>query len=139
MTANADSALLTVQVGTGANDDAEGLDLTTRQLLAEIRELKEIGSATLQREGATPEGTKSVDPVMLGQIAVAVLPAAVPTVIAFLQSWALRGEGRTVKIKTQAGDRSLEIEYSPKSMSQAELMKLVDEMTRTLEKRDKKK
>ena len=62
----------------------------------------------------------------------AVLPTVVPELIKFLQAWSMRGQNRTVKIKTQAGDRSLEVEYDPKTMSPAELKSLVEMLNETL-------
>ena len=41
-------------------------------------------------------------------------------------------EGRRVRIKTQVGDRAVEVEYSPKAMSPAELQSLVDMLAGTL-------
>src|SRR5262245_60155400 len=49
-------------------------------------------------------------------------PPVAPKLIEFLQAWVMRGENRRVTIKAQTGGRSIEVEYSPKSLSQAELM-----------------
>jgi hypothetical protein len=72
-------------------------------------------------------------------LAVAVLPTVVPRLIEFLQAWSMRGEGRTVKIKVQTGDRSVEVEYDLKVMSTAQLKSLVDMLTGTLAPERKKR
>jgi hypothetical protein len=132
---NAKSVHLILNISAGADADASELDLLTRHLRSEIQEL-DVESVDLLRDKPAPTGAKAVDPVTLGALAVAVLPAVVPKLVEFLQSWTLRKENRTVKIKTQIGDQSLEIEYSPKLMSQTELMTVVDTLTAKLRGRN---
>ena len=103
----------------------EDIDRMTRQLLSELREL-DVESAELAKGDSAPSGTKSVDPVMLGNIAIAVLPAFLPKVVDTVQAWATRGQGRTVKFK----GKGIEFEGSPE-----ELHKLLA----SLEKGKKKK
>ena len=92
-----DKAEFQIEVSaTDATD--EELDRMTRQLLSELREL-DIESAELAKGDSAPSGTKSVDPVMLGNIVIAVLPAFLPKVVDTVQAWATRGQGRTVKFK----------------------------------------
>jgi len=109
----------------------EELDSITRQLRDEL-EQEDVGSAELLKEGPAPQGTKSAEIVTMGGLLLSVLPSVLPSVVGFLQSWASRGDGRKVKIKTQVGDRSVELEYVPSAMSQAELKSLVETLTSTL-------
>jgi hypothetical protein len=102
----------------------EELDRITRQLLSEVREL-DIESAELAKGGPSPDGSKG-DPITIGTIALEVLPAAIPSVIAFVQAWVMRKQGRTVKFK----GKGIEFEGSPE-----ELHKLLE----TLEKGKRKK
>ena len=135
MNAKSKSVHLILNISAGADADASELDLLTRHLRSEIQEL-DVESVDLLRDKTAPAGAKAVDPVTLGALAVAVLPAVVPKLVEFMQSWTMRKENRTVKIKTQIGDQSLEIEYSPKLMSQTELMTVVDTLTRKLQVRN---
>ncbi len=107
-------------------DDAteEDIDRMTRQLLSELREL-DVESADLTRGGPAPKGSKG-DPVTIGSIVVSALPTALPAVVALVQAWTSRGQGRTVKFK----GRGIEFEGSPE-----ELQKILA----TLEKGKKKK
>jgi hypothetical protein len=89
----------------------EELDRMTRQLLSELREL-DVESAELAKGESAPRGTKSVDPVLMGNIAIAVLPAILPNVISLVQAWASRGQGRTVKFK----GKGIEFEGSPEEL-----------------------
>jgi len=89
----------------------EELDRMTRQLLSELREL-DVESAELAKGDSAPIGTKSVDPVLMGNIAIAVLPAILPNVISLVQGWASRGQGRIVKFK----GRGIEFEGSPEEL-----------------------
>ena len=102
----------------------EELDKMTRNLLSELRGT-DVESANLVSIGTAPEGSKG-DPVTIGMLALDVLPTAIPSVIALIQAWVMRGQGRTVKFK----GRGIEFEGSPE-----ELQKLLA----TLEKNKKKK
>ncbi len=136
MSAGERIANLTLQIDVGQDADADELDRATRQLRDEIQELG-VESAELAKTANAPAGTKSVEAVTLGALAISVLPTVLPKLIEFLQAWSMRREGRTVKIKTQVGDRAVEVEYSPKTMSQAELKSLVETLTSTLADKSK--
>jgi hypothetical protein len=127
---NAPLEHLTLQIQS-EDFDPERLDLLTRQLRAELLDL-EVESADFIQKGQLPEGVKAMDAVTLGALAVAVLPGFLPKLVDYLQSWTLRGEGRKIKVKSQVGDRSIELEYSPEAMSQKELKTLVETLTNTL-------
>jgi hypothetical protein len=112
---------------TEADADAERLDELTRYLL---RDLRDLGAESVERRsgGPTPEGAKG-DPLTLGALALVAVPSFLPKLVEFLQAWSLRGESRTVKIKTPAG---LEVEFTPeKKLSEAELLALVDKLAQT--------
>jgi hypothetical protein len=76
------------------------------------------------------EGAKG-DGFSVGALTLAALPAVLPSLVNFLQSWSSRGESRKVRIKTPAG---LEIEFTPdKKMSQQDLLELVAKLTASTE------
>lgn len=102
---------------------AEDIDWMTRQLLSELREL-DVESAELTKDGEAPKGSKG-DPVTLGSIVISSLPTVLPAVVALVQAWASRGQGRTVKFR----GKGFEFEGSPE-----EFQKLLA----TLEKGKKK-
>ena len=105
--------------------DEEDLDILTRNLLRELRETN-VNSANLLAIGKAPEGSKGDPVVTIGTLALEVLPAAIPSIIALAQAWIMRGQGRTVKFK----GKDFEFEGSPE-----ELQKLLG----SLENRRKKK
>jgi len=112
---------------TEADADAERLDELTRYLLSDLRDL---GAESVERPsgGSAPEGAKG-DPFTLGTLALVAVPSFLPKLVEFLQAWSLRGESRTVKIKTPAG---LEVEFTPeKKLSEAELLALVEKLAQT--------
>jgi len=112
---------------TEADADAESLDELTGRLL---RDLRELGAESVERPSGedVPEGAKG-DAFTLGALALVAVPAFLPKLVEFLQAWALRGESRTVKIKTPAG---LEVEFTPeKKMSEAEVLALVEKLAQT--------
>ena len=89
----------------------EELDALTRQLLSELRDL-DVESVELAKSEPAPEGTKAVDPVTIGAIAITVLPTLLPKVVEFIQAWALRGQGRTIKFKGKVAGQAVEFEGS---------------------------
>ena len=115
---------LTLLINTGEEADAEELDRLTRQLRTEIQEL-DVESVEFVTSGEAPEGTKSGEAVALGSLAVVLLPAVAPKLIALLQSWSMRGENRTVQVTAKVGDESLVPENS-ETMSLEELKRLVN-------------
>lgn len=121
---------LTLQINPG-EIDPDRLDRLTRQLRRELLDL-DVDSVDLARGDQLPEGAKAADAITLGTLAVAVLPSFLPKLIDYLQSWSLRAEGRMVKVKSQVGDRSIELEYTPDAMSQQELKTLVETLTTAL-------
>jgi hypothetical protein len=90
----------------------EELDRMTRQLLSELRET-DVETAELAKGGDAPGGTKSGDPVTIGSIVISALPTILPAVVALVQAWSARGQGRTVKFKGRVGREVIEFEGSP--------------------------
>jgi hypothetical protein len=131
MRANIQPALI-LHIGAGEDADSGELDLLTRQLRIELLELQ-VESVDLVTSGKAPGGAKSAEAATLGALAVVVLPAVLPRLVEFLQGWTLRAEGRTVKIKTQVADRSIEVEFSPRTSSAKEMIRLVRTLTAALE------
>lgn len=66
--------------------------------------------------GSAPQGTKSVDPVTAGAIAIAVLPTMLPKIIETIQAWLLRDSNRTIKFKGKVAGQVIEFEGSSKDL-----------------------
>ena len=111
--------------------DPNRQDNLTRILREELYDLG-VDSAEMISAGEAPTGSKSADAITIGALAVAVLPTFLPRLVEYLQSWCLRAENRKVRIKTQVGDRSVEVEYAPSALSQEELTQLVSRLTSSL-------
>jgi hypothetical protein len=109
--------------------DTDDLDRHTRQLRDEILDF-DVETAELVKGGKSPKGTKAgAEVITFGAIALAVLPAVLPKLVEFLQNWTLRDNNRIVKLKTQVGNRSVEVEFSPTKTSTKEIEKLVNMLT----------
>src|SRR5262245_2914382 len=93
----------------------EELDRSTRQLLAELREL-DVESAELTKRGSAPLGTKSADPVIMGNIAVAMISNVLPKVVEVVQAWSTRGQERTVKFEGKIAGYPVKFEGSPEDL-----------------------
>ena len=120
---------LTLRVDAGEDTGAEELDRLTRRLLREIRGLDVESVELASDDQVVPEGAKVVEALALGAFAVKLVPSVALKLIEFLQAWTLRGQGQSVKIKTQHGDKLVEVEFSPRSMSPDDLKKYVDVLT----------
>ena len=125
-----DALRMSLQIDAGEDADDDELDSLTRQLRGEIEEL-EVESVDLVK-GKPPPGVTRGDATTLGALAVEILPTIAPKLIGFLQNWLTRGRNQKVKIKVGVGDRSIEVEYSPKAMSVSELENLASRLTGTL-------
>jgi hypothetical protein len=107
--------------------DTEQVDKLTCRL---IRELRDLGAESVKRMTNTeaPEYIKG-DVFTLGALSLVALPAFLPKLVEFLQAWTLRGENRTVRVKTSAG---LEVEFTPENqLSQDDILDLVRKLEQT--------
>lgn len=123
------SLILNIDLGEEAG--IEELDEATRQLRSELIDLN-VATVDFVKSEELPAGAKSAEAVTWGSLAVVLLPTFVPKLIEYLQSWALRAESRKVSIKTQVGDRSIELEYTPAGISPDELQQLVQTLSGAL-------
>jgi len=105
-----DKAEFVIEVS-ATDTTVEDIDRMTRQLLSELRE-SDVDSAELVREGNAPRGTKSGEAVTMGSIVISALPTVLPGVVALVQAWSTRGQGRTVKFK----GKGIEFEGSPEEL-----------------------
>lgn len=120
-----------IMVDAGEDATAEQLDELGRQLYSELGELG-VEAVSISSGEPAPEGAKSAEAATIGALAVAVLPSFLPRLVEYLQAWTLRGENRKVRIKSQVGNRSVEIEYSPSAITPEELKSLVASLTEAL-------
>lgn len=121
---------LSINVGEAGADD-EATDELTRQLLRELREL-DVESVDIRQAGPVPDGAKAIGATELGALVVDVLPVTLQGLMDFVKSWAERSSNRVVKINTQIGDRKLELEYNPQSVSTQEMSRFVATITDAL-------
>jgi hypothetical protein len=117
--------------------DLDQLDQLTRQLQSEILE-QGLGSAELVAGEEVPQGAKSADAVTWGMLAVSVLPSVLPKLVDYLQSWTMRAESRKVRVRSQIGEQSIELEYSPTTVSNKELKELVSILTGSMQPKAEK-
>jgi hypothetical protein len=120
-----------LQLDGGPDLAPEELDAATRQLRSELLDLQ-VESVDLVASQDVPAGAKSAEAITLGTMAITVLPIFIPKIIEFLQSWVTRNDGKTVKVKSQVGDRSIELEFSKKAISQQDLKTLLDTLSGSL-------
>lgn len=131
MSSSASPLHLSLEVNQGSDATPPEHDQLARSLAAELKEL-DLESVGIRSAGPAPVGAKAADVAMIGALAIAVLPAVAPQLIGFLQSWTMRSANRTLKIKTQIGDRSIEVECSADAASREELNRLLETVSASL-------
>lgn len=123
-------AELFIELSLDGGNDAE-LDELTRQLKAEVEELR-VDSVEQVSAGDAPDGTKAVDMLVIGQMAVSLAPTIIPPLFELLKSWVERKPSTPVKIRVKVGKRTALIEYDPTRTSAQELEVLVKTLSRSL-------
>jgi hypothetical protein len=101
---------LVLQIDAGENATQEELNILTRGLLEELKDMSEIEEASLVLGAAAPYGTKVGDPITIGTLMVAVLPTFLPALVTFVQAWSMRGDNRKIKFKGKVGQQEIDFE-----------------------------
>ncbi len=105
---NQELVKLDLEISVGDATEEE-IDRLTRQLLAELQQTN-VESAELVKGGSAPAGTKSMDPVTAGALAIAVLPSMLTKIIETLQAWLMRDRTRKIKFKGKVAGQVIEFE-----------------------------
>ena len=108
------------------NDDLDGL---TRQLRSELRDSTDADQVDLVGSGPAPTGSKGSEALLLGDLAIRVLPAALPGVIAVLRGWLRRHQRGEMRVMVRVGERAVDLEYPVGEMTRDDLMKLIAVVT----------
>ena len=95
------------------------LDQMTTNLYQAIHD-SNVEAVERLRTGDTPKGSKSGEAVVIGSLAVEVLPKVLPDLFGLIKNWSSRGQNRTVKFK----GRGIEFEGTPDDLEK--LLKIID-------------
>ncbi|MEA3413652.1 MAG: hypothetical protein U9R74_19285 [Pseudomonadota bacterium] len=99
------------------DEDEEFRDDLARQLRRESEEIDGVVDASLVMGGPAPEGARNVgELVSIGQVALEVLPIAIPSVIALVQAWMLRDSNRSTRIKIGDTEVDIPVKMSPEQV-----------------------
>jgi hypothetical protein len=100
--------------------DAERLDSLTRQLASAIRTDAGIDAKLATSSIPPPESARAVEVGLLGEIALSLIPTAIPALVEICRAWIDSGKNRRILFK--GGDVS--IEFDPKATSEHQLLAL---------------
>jgi len=131
MSTEEEALRLVLEVGNDSDGDAEEVDRLTRRLRHEILD-QEVESAELVTTGELPAGARAGEAIAIGSLLVTLLPSVLPSLIDLLGGWLKRDTSRTIKIKLQRGETSVDVELDPRTCSTAELQGLVDTLGHAL-------
>jgi hypothetical protein len=126
------SAELLIELSLDGGDASE-LDELTRQLRAEVQELN-VDSVKQVSVGVAPTGTKAVDLIAIGEMAVTLAPAIIPPLFELLKSWVQRKPSTPVKVRVKVGRRTAQIEYDPTRTSAKDLELLIKTLNKSMKK-----
>jgi len=127
MSTNDETLRLVLEVGNDSDGDAEEVDRLTRRLRREILD-QEVESAELVTTGEIPEGARAGEAIAIGSLLVTLLPSVLPHLIDLLGGWLKRDTTRTIKIKLQRGETSVDLELDGRNCSMDQLQELVDKL-----------
>ena len=115
--------------------DDEILDNAIRDL---SRELVDFGiDPEMPVSDETSSGIKGLDPVFLGILVMTITPTILTKFLEFLQTWAMRHENQTIKLKIMSEEfKSIEVEV-PVTMSPDEVRIWVDRITNNTSRKRK--
>jgi len=100
--------------------DVERLDSLTRQLASAIRTEGGIDAKLATSSALPPEGARAIEAGLIGEIALSLIPTAIPALVEICRSWIDSGKNRRIVFK--GGDVS--IEFDPKATSESQLRAL---------------
>lgn len=90
----------------------EDVDKMARQLLTEVRRI-DVDSVSLVKNNDVPAGTKAVDAVMIGTVAISIIPTALEVAVDVIKAWSKRREEKvSVKFKGRVGGQMINFEGS---------------------------
>lgn len=129
---------LILQLVTGDELHEEDIDRMTRSLRSELEELPYAEHVRLgTREGQVPAGAKAgAEVIALGALAMAILPNAAEPFLSFLGEWISRPGNRPLKLKWQHGERSAEVEFDPRTISEDKVKRLLSEIQALVDRRN---
>lgn len=128
-----ETAELMISLSIEDGDQTE-LDELTRQLRSAIEQLN-VDSVDHVSGGDAPEGTKSLDWAMIGNLVVTLAPTIVPPLFDLMKSWIERKPSTPVKITIRIGkNKTARVEYDPTKTTAEELENLVKILGRSVKK-----
>lgn len=129
---------LTIQLNYQEDFDKERLSDDSYNLADELQTFP-IDDVKIVREGKVPDKAKSgIDPIVLGGILVYTSQTVLPKILEFVYAWAMRREGRNIKIKIQNQNGSIEIDV-PETKDIEDIKLWINELTKKLSEDKRKK
>lgn len=105
-----------------------GSDITVRDLEAQQIELFNYLNTELSQQAEIKlSSSRSVDPTVVGAIAIAVLPVAIEKLADLVAKWAELRKDCSITIYLPKGKDSISITYNPKTTSQETLQKWIND------------
>ena len=118
-----DRIAIVLKVDLGSDASVDKLDLTTRELRAELK--SKVDSVDFIEKDA-PVGARSGDAISVGALALAVIPSVVREIIRLIHNWCLRAERRKVEFEIKHSDYRITLVTISGDMPEEQLKKILD-------------
>lgn len=112
-----------ISVANAASASPSLIEKETENLMQEI-----MGAHTFKVQKIktkAPNGARSGIGEAIGGIAVSLLPNGISTLVSVVKDWLGRNEQRSLTLKLKLGERLLEVEYDPASMTPNDLSSII--------------
>jgi hypothetical protein len=96
--------------------DAHELEDATLSLMRDLQD-SDLAESVSRPTAAAPSGAKAGEVLTAGAVILAVLPVAVEQILGMLRNWVARPGNPPVRFKVSRGDRSMEGEFDPATLS----------------------
>lgn len=121
------------------NADRVEADNAIHGLREELKDF-DVGAISWVGAGTDSKGAKgSIDPAVLGALLIAVTPIVLSKILEFLHAWAMRREGRSIKIKFKNKESELVEVEIPRDMKPTELQMWIKAVKNSTQKEGSKR
>ena len=125
MTENLTKVKFVLRIDEGENADQVKIDRSTRQLYSELDEM-DLGSIGYLEDPNPPEGTKQINAVLIGVIALEITIELLPKMVGILTNWTGRSPERKIVLEYPDKETTKTINITYKNLKPEDVNRIVN-------------